>query len=103
MVGRATWATTRGEAEAKFQELAQAVNVLTNPERRKNYDFELSLAHAPGVPGESDAIAQDYIAQPDILHVHLTGKIPSVNYHISILAGRGTTLGEKPALKAAGF
>jgi curved DNA-binding protein CbpA len=56
-------AKRRGEAEAKFQELAQAVNVLTNPERRKNYDFELSLAHAQGLPGDSDAIAQDYIAQ----------------------------------------
>jgi curved DNA-binding protein CbpA len=52
----------REEAEAKFQELAQAVNVLTNPELRKMYDFELSLAHAPGM-GDSDAITRDYIAQ----------------------------------------
>jgi curved DNA-binding protein CbpA len=56
-------AERRAEAEAKFQELAQAVNVLTDPERRKIYDFELSLANAPGVPGESDAIAQNYVAQ----------------------------------------
>ncbi len=30
----------KAEAEAKFQELTEAVNVLTNPERRKAYDFE---------------------------------------------------------------
>jgi Flp pilus assembly protein TadD len=53
----------RGEAEVRFQELAQAVNVLTNTERRKAYDFELSLAGAAGGTGEGDAIAQDYIAQ----------------------------------------
>jgi curved DNA-binding protein CbpA len=53
----------RAEAEAKFQDLAQAVSVLTNPESRKAYDFELSLAKAAGAPGESDAIAQSYIAQ----------------------------------------
>ena len=53
----------RVEAEAKFQELAQAVNVLMDPERRKIYDFELSLAQAPGVAGENDAIAQNYVAQ----------------------------------------
>ena len=49
----------RSEAEARFQELAQAVNVLTHPESRKVYDFDLSMAaSAPG-----DSIAQDYIAQ----------------------------------------
>ncbi len=53
----------RAEAEAKFQDLAQAVSVLTDPERRKSYDFELSLSEAPGTPGESDAIAHSYIAQ----------------------------------------
>ncbi len=53
----------RGEAEVRFQELAQAVNVLTNTERRKVYDFELSMAGAPGGASEGDAIAQDYIAQ----------------------------------------
>jgi curved DNA-binding protein CbpA len=56
-------ARRRNEAEARFQELAQAVNVLTNPERRKAYDFELSVTHAPRTPGENDAIAQDYIEQ----------------------------------------
>ncbi len=56
-------ARRRGEAEAKFQELAQAVNVLTNAERRKMYDFELSMVHAARTPGENDAIAQEYLDQ----------------------------------------
>jgi len=56
-------AQRRTEAEAKFQELAQAANVLTDPERRKIYDFELSLVQSQGAPGESDAIAQNYVAQ----------------------------------------
>jgi curved DNA-binding protein CbpA len=56
-----TW--RRAEAEAKFQDLAQAVNVLTNPERRKAYDFELSLADAAAESDETDAITRDYIAE----------------------------------------
>jgi curved DNA-binding protein CbpA len=51
----------RGEAEARFQELAQAVNVLTHPESRKVYDFERSIKAAAGAPG--DSVAQDYLAQ----------------------------------------
>jgi Flp pilus assembly protein TadD len=53
-------ASRRGEAEARFQELAQAVNVLTHPESRKVYDFELSIKAATGAP---DSVAQDYLAQ----------------------------------------
>jgi DnaJ-class molecular chaperone len=54
----------RGEAEAKFQELAEAVNVLTHAERRKTYDFELSMltAASAGHQGD-DAVAQNYVAQ----------------------------------------
>lgn len=54
-------ASRRGEAEARFQELAQAVNVLTHPESRKVYDFERSIAAATGAP--ADSVAQDYLAQ----------------------------------------
>ena len=39
----------RAEAEAKFQELAEAVNVLTHAERRKAYDFERQMV-AAGTP-----------------------------------------------------
>jgi curved DNA-binding protein CbpA len=53
----------REKAEADFQEIAQAVNVLTNPERRKAYDFELSMAKAAAEFGETDSVVRDYIAQ----------------------------------------
>lgn len=56
-----TW--RREKAEADFQELAQAVNVLTNPERRKAYDFELTLGDVGARAGEGDSVARDYIAE----------------------------------------
>jgi curved DNA-binding protein CbpA len=51
----------RGEAEARFQELAQAVNVLTHPESRKVYDFERSIKAATGAL--ADSVVQDYLTQ----------------------------------------
>jgi curved DNA-binding protein CbpA len=57
-------APRRQEAEAKFQELAEAVNVLTNSERRKVYDFELSMLAASGAGGaDSDAVTNNYLSQ----------------------------------------
>ncbi len=57
-------ADKRAEAEAKFQELAEAVNVLTNPERRKAYDFELSVAGSVSAAAVSaDSVIQTYLAQ----------------------------------------
>jgi DnaJ-class molecular chaperone len=54
----------RAEAEAKFQDLAEAVNVLTNPERRRVYDFERSMVSAGSTPGsEADSVAQNYLSQ----------------------------------------
>lgn len=53
----------RGKAESDFQEIAQAANVLTNPERRKAYDFELSMAMAAGDSGGTDSVVRDYIAE----------------------------------------
>jgi DnaJ-class molecular chaperone len=54
----------RMEAEAKFQELAEAVNVLTHAEQRKMYDFERSMLDASGGAGESaDSVSQNYVAQ----------------------------------------
>jgi DnaJ-class molecular chaperone len=57
-------ADRRAEAEAKFQELAEAVNVLTNADRRKVYDFERSMVSSAS-PGstDTDAIMQNYLAQ----------------------------------------
>jgi DnaJ-class molecular chaperone len=53
-------ASKKAAAEAKFQMLTEAVNVLTNPERRAAYDFDLAAA-AGGADG--DPVAQNYVAQ----------------------------------------
>jgi len=52
----------KAEAEAKFQMLTEAVNVLTNAERRKAYDFDLAAA-AGAAGGDGDPVAQNYVAQ----------------------------------------
>jgi len=57
-------AARRAEAEGKFQELAEAVNVLTNPERRKAYDFERTMvAAAAAAGGDADSVSQAYLTQ----------------------------------------
>lgn len=57
-------AERRAEAEAKFQELAEAVNVLTNTERRKIYDFERSMVISTSAGNmDSDSVASNYLAQ----------------------------------------
>jgi DnaJ-class molecular chaperone len=55
-------ASKKAEAESKFQELTEAVNVLTNPERRKAYDFDLAAAAGSGET-EADAVASNYVNQ----------------------------------------
>jgi curved DNA-binding protein CbpA len=49
----------KAEAEAKFQELTEAVNVLCNPQRREAYDRAQVMAR----PGDAsiDPILQDYL------------------------------------------
>jgi DnaJ-class molecular chaperone len=54
-------ANKKAEAEAKFQDLTEAVNVLTSPEKRKSYDFD--LAAAAGMAGDGDPVAQNYLGQ----------------------------------------
>ena len=54
-------ANKKVEAEAKFQDLTEAVNVLTSPERRKSYDFD--LAAAAGMSADADVVAQNYLGQ----------------------------------------
>ncbi|HTD51874.1 MAG TPA: DnaJ domain-containing protein [Thermoanaerobaculia bacterium] len=56
-------AEKRAEAESKFQELAEAVNLLTHPERRKAYDFERSMAPVGPTLTEEDAVIQNYLTQ----------------------------------------
>lgn len=52
----------KDEAEAKFQDLTEAVNVLTNPARRKSYDYERAFASA-GVTVDGDSVSQSYLNQ----------------------------------------
>lgn len=55
-------AARKAEAEAKFQDLTEAVNVLTSPEKRKAYDFDLAASRSsPEIGG--DAVAQNYVSQ----------------------------------------
>lgn len=49
----------KAHAEARFQELTEAVNVLCNPERRQAYDRAQAVASSSG--GSSDAIVRDYL------------------------------------------
>jgi curved DNA-binding protein CbpA len=49
----------KAEAEAKFQELTEAVNVLCNPERRQAHDRAQVMAQSSGA--SADAVAQDYL------------------------------------------
>jgi curved DNA-binding protein CbpA len=54
----------KAEAEAHFQELTEAVNVLTNAQRRKAYDMDQFVAASPGQSGGSrDSVFQNYLNQ----------------------------------------
>jgi DnaJ-class molecular chaperone len=52
----------KAEAEAKFQQLTEALNVLTSAERRKAYDFDLASA-AGQAEEHGDAIFLNYLNQ----------------------------------------
>lgn len=52
----------KAEAESRFQELTEAVNVLTSPERRKAYDFDRAAASGSGAT-EGDAVSATYVNQ----------------------------------------
>lgn len=54
----------KAEAEAHFQELTEAVNVLTNAGRRKAYDMDLSMsAGSLSSSGDVDSVFQNYMNQ----------------------------------------
>jgi curved DNA-binding protein CbpA len=54
----------KAEAEAHFQELTEAVNVLTNSQRRKSYDMDLAMAAGSlSSSGDVDSVFQNYMNQ----------------------------------------
>ena len=53
----------KAEAETKFQELTEAVNVLSNPERRRAYDFDRNVLAASGAGNDADTVSQNYVNQ----------------------------------------
>lgn len=53
----------KAEAEAKFQDLTEAVNVLTNPVRRKAYDFEQAFKASGAASPDADSVTQSLLAQ----------------------------------------
>jgi curved DNA-binding protein CbpA len=53
----------KAEAEAKFQELTEAVNVLTSPDRRKSYDFEQAFKASGAASTDADSVTQSLLAQ----------------------------------------
>jgi DnaJ-class molecular chaperone len=54
----------KAEAEARFQELTEAVNILTNAQRRKAYDIDQSMAGSlASAGGDGDSVYQNYMNQ----------------------------------------
>ncbi len=54
--------TDKGEAERRFQTLTEAVNILTNPERRRQHDMELQSGSSGGT-ADFAQIAKAYVAK----------------------------------------
>src|SRR5262249_35752506 len=54
-------AAKKAEAEMKFQELTEAVNVLTSPDRRKAYDFDRSAKSGSGGESGGDEVTTNYV------------------------------------------
>jgi curved DNA-binding protein CbpA len=52
----------KAQAEANFQGLTEALNVLTSPERRKAYDFDRAVASGAAM-GEGDPVTHNYVNQ----------------------------------------
>lgn len=59
---RFTDAAKKAEAETRFQVLTEAVNVLTNPQRRKAHDFDLDKGSGGGA-FDPAAVAKVYLAK----------------------------------------
>lgn len=59
---RITDPAKKREAEARFQLLTEALNVLTNPTRRKAHDFDISKG-GEGASSDPQAVAKVYLAR----------------------------------------
>jgi DnaJ-class molecular chaperone len=53
----------KAEAEARFQQLTEALNVLTSTERRKAYDFDLAAAAGRQAEDAGDDVTLNYLNQ----------------------------------------
>src|SRR6476661_4100809 len=53
----------KAEAERKFQTLTEAVNVLTNPARRKQHDAEVGVGGAKATTTDLTQVAKVYFAK----------------------------------------
>lgn len=54
----------KAEAEARFQEFTEAVNILTNTQRRKAYDMDQSMSSAlSSSGGDGDSVYENYMNQ----------------------------------------
>ncbi len=53
----------KAEAESKFQDLTEAVNVLTNPDRRRAYDLVQTFKASGAAGDDSDSVTQNLMAQ----------------------------------------
>src|SRR5438552_11514453 len=51
----------KSEAERRFQTLTEAVNVLTNPVKRKQHDAEMSSGISKGGPADLAQVAKAYL------------------------------------------
>lgn len=53
----------KAEAESKFQDLTEAVNVLTNPDRRRAYDLIQTFKASGAAGDDADSVTQNLMAQ----------------------------------------
>ena len=86
----------KAEAEAKFQDLTEAVNVLTSPDRRKAYDFD--LAAAKGSSADADAVAQNYLGLASARAGDVRTAVKAIEAAIAIEPHNGALLKDAGAI-----
>lgn len=60
---RFTQTEQKQAAEARFQLLTEAVNILTNPQRRRAHDFDLDKGKSGQIASDPQAVAKVYLAK----------------------------------------